>query len=104
GNVSVEFEDGLRLLYNPELNPGTVAIQYLLSRAGISSVQWQSDVNFSGLYTTYYRYFGDPFMGAVEPLVPSTIQQPTLALPFESGVEWLYTGGPHGGWNSGSAW
>ena len=27
-----------------------------------------------------------------------------MQLPFESGKVWAYTGGPHGGWDSGSAW
>jgi hypothetical protein len=32
------------------------------------------------------------------------LHQPRLALPFERGVQWAFTGGPHGGWDSGSAW
>jgi murein DD-endopeptidase MepM/ murein hydrolase activator NlpD len=27
-----------------------------------------------------------------------------MQLPFEPGDVWSYTGGPHGGWDSGSAW
>jgi hypothetical protein len=100
----VQFSDGLRALYNPELNPGTIAVQYLLSLAGTPYARWEAEVDFSGLYSTYFRYFGDPFQNAVEPLIPTSIQQPQLALPFESDVEWRYTGGPHGGWGSGSAW
>jgi hypothetical protein len=30
--------------------------------------------------------------------------QPILQLPFETGVTWAFTGGPHGGWGNGSAW
>ena len=104
GSTSLEFADGTRALYNPELNPGTIAVQYFLSLAGTSYARWQIEVDFAGFYTTYYRYFGDPFQNAVEPLIPPTIQQPELALPFESGVEWRLTGGPHGGWGAGSAW
>ncbi|MDQ7034376.1 MAG: LysM peptidoglycan-binding domain-containing protein [Anaerolineae bacterium] len=104
GNVSLQFGDGLRALYNPELNPGTIAVQYFLSLTETAYTQWQSEVDFGGFYTTYFRYFGDPFQGAVEPLIPASIQQPELSLPFESDVEWRLTGGPHGGWNTGSAW
>jgi hypothetical protein len=32
------------------------------------------------------------------------LAQPALVLPFPRGEEWVYTGGPHGGYNSGSAW
>jgi LasA protease len=104
GSIAVQFEDGVRALYNPELNPGTIAVQYFLSLAGTPYPRWEAEVGFGGLYTIYYRYFGDPFQNAIEPLVPPTIEQPQLALPFESGVEWRYTGGPHGGWGAGSAW
>jgi hypothetical protein len=27
-----------------------------------------------------------------------------MELPFQKGVTWSFTGGPHGGWDSGSAW
>ena len=27
-----------------------------------------------------------------------------MQLPFEQGLEWAYTGGPHGAWDTGSAW
>jgi murein DD-endopeptidase MepM/ murein hydrolase activator NlpD len=27
-----------------------------------------------------------------------------MQLPFEAGATWSFTGGPHGGWDSGSAW
>jgi LasA protease len=100
----INFDDGSSVLINPELNPGTIGVQHLLSLDGKAYNVWQAEVGLRGLYAIYVRYFGDPFAGAIEPLVPSNIQQPPLQLPFESGVEWRYTGGPHGGWGSGSAW
>jgi murein DD-endopeptidase MepM/ murein hydrolase activator NlpD len=48
--------------------------------------------------------FGYPFDLAVEPLIPVGLRQPQLQLPFEKGVKWAFTGGPHAGWDSGSAW
>ena len=36
--------------------------------------------------------------------MPPGLQQPHMQLPFESGREWAFTGGPHGGWGDGSAW
>lgn len=101
---TLTFVDGTRYLFNPELNPATIAVQYLLSLDGTPQNIWQAETGLNGLYSIYVQYFGDPFIGATEPLVPTNIQQPILALPFESGVEWIYTGGPHGGWGSGSAW
>lgn len=101
---TLTFADGTRYLFNPELNPATISVQYMLSLDGTQQSVWQNEVNLNGLYSIYVQYFGNPFADAVEPLVPANIQQPILTLPFEAGVEWLYTGGPHGGWGSGSAW
>jgi len=103
GLITLELTDGARYLINPELNPGTIAIQYFSSLNQTTS-QWQLAVGENGVFQTYYAYFGDPFAGAVEPLVPQNIAQPPLTLPFSSGEVWFYTGGHHGGWGSGSAW
>src|SRR5690606_8939231 len=87
----------------PGLNPGTVGVQHMLSQFNTYE-NWQQQVEPSGFYQTYVTYFGDPFIGAVDPLVPANIQQPELTLPFPAGEVWFFTGGPHGGWGSGSAW
>ncbi len=103
GWIALEFNDGLRLRYAPGLNAGTVAIQYFLSRTKTFDA-WTAQIEADGLYSMYFSYFGDPFIDAVEPLVPSTVQQPLLTLPFNPGETWYFTGGAHGGWGSGSAW
>lgn len=105
GLRTITLADGTRFALNPQLNPATLAIQYFLSLSKTTnSTVWASEVSERGLYATYLRLFGDPFLGAIEPLVPSTLQQPILGLPFAQGETWYYTGGPHGGWGSGSAW
>jgi murein DD-endopeptidase MepM/ murein hydrolase activator NlpD len=101
--TTVEFADGLRLLYAPTLNAGTVAMQRFFSLTDDYNA-WLQNTSLSGFFSTYYAYFGDPFAGAVEPLVPPSLQQPVLTLPFRQGETWFYTGGPHGGWGVGSAW
>lgn len=104
GTMSViGFEDGVRLAFAPGLNAGTAGVQYLLSQYNRYDA-WVQQVSSEGFYRTYVTYFGDPFVNAVDPLVPPGIQQPPLTLPFPSGETWFYTGGPHGGWGSGSAW
>lgn len=103
-NLNVlQFTDDTRVAIDPGLNAGTVALQYFL---GLNKAYWQwlPDVDFEGFYQRYYQYFGDPFQDAIEPLVPDNLQQPALQLPFEPNLIWRYTGGPHGGWGSGSAW
>jgi LasA protease len=91
------------LLIDPTINAGTAGVQYFFSelygRAG-----WEQAVSQQGFYATYRTLFGDPFALAVEPLLPPDLAQPTMQLPFEPGLTWAFTGGPHGGWDSGSAW
>ena len=36
--------------------------------------------------------------------MPKDLQQPALTLPWTNGETWYYSGGPHGGWGSGSGW
>jgi murein DD-endopeptidase MepM/ murein hydrolase activator NlpD len=91
------------LTFAPDLNGGTAAVQYFFAQTR-TPAQWAIDVSEQGFFQTYLSLFGDPFRAAVEPLVPPDLAQPTLAFPFPSGEVWYFTGGPHGGYNSGSAW
>lgn len=102
GLRSIEFAGGQRFALNRTINPASVAIQTTFNQF-LGYDEWSSAVGADGLYRTYALYFGDPFQGAFDP-VPNNLQQPLLALPFASGETWYYTGGPHGGWGSGSAW
>lgn len=88
---------------SPTLNAGTAAVQYFFAQL-YPETEWRQVVSESGFMNTYKALFGIPFDWAVNPIIPDDLTQPTLQLPFEPGVPWLFTGGPHGGWNTGSAW
>ncbi len=103
GRLTLTLSDGTRLFFDASLNPGTVALQSMLSITATPD-QWLHDVSSKGFFQTYLALFGDPFLRAIEPLTPPDLAQPPLQLPFAQGEEWVYTGGPHGGYNSGSAW
>lgn len=103
GTVTLTLLDGQRLFYAPDLNAGSVAVQYMLS-VTTDPAQWQRDVHPTGFFQTYLALFGDPFVHAFEPITPSDLTQSSWALPFAKGEEWVFTGGPHGAYNSGSAW
>jgi LasA protease len=95
--------DGTLVAASPVINPGTAAVQYFLAQTdGLQD--WQRGVGPDGLYATYRGLFGNPFDHAIDPLLPPGLTQPPLALPFRSGASWSFTGGPHGGWDTGSAW
>jgi len=103
GDLAMTFLDGQRVLFAPTLNAGTVGVQTMLARTN-DEAQWQRDVHPDGFFQTYLSLFGDPFKIARDPVTPPDLTQPTLTLPFARGEEWVYTGGPHGAYNSGSAW
>lgn len=41
--------------------------------------------------------FGDPFALALD-VIPGQLAQPELQVPFEPGITWSFTGGPHPGY------
>ena len=97
------LNDGQVIPIDPTINAGTAAVQYFFSQLD-DLLGWERDVNVKGLILTYYVFFGNPFNYAIEPLLAPDLSQPALTLPFKKGEAWYFTGGPHGGWGSGSAW
>ncbi len=97
------LSDGSALNFSPTINAGTAAVQYFFSQLG-DRATWEKDTSATGLFLTYYVFFGNPFGYAIEPLIPPGLSQPPLQLPYSAGESWYFTGGPHGGWDSGSAW
>lgn len=105
GLTGVVFADGRGVSFHPQINHGTAGIQqWLAAHANASYDRWLRETSLSGFYTTYNRLFGNPFAYTVDPLWAADLQQPQLALPWEEGAAWYYTGGPHGGWAAGSGW
>ena len=97
------ISDGSVILIDPTINAGTAGVQYLMTllydRQG-----WEDAVSENGLFATFEGFFGYPFDYTYEPLLPESLEQPNFQLPFEPGLTWSFTGGPHGGWDDGSAW
>jgi len=94
--------DSIKLI-PPGLNSGTAGVQHFFSLL-LDPTDWGRTVSAEGFILTYQALFGNPFALAIEPLVPTEIAQPELHLPFEPGKVWAFTGGPHGAWDTGSAW
>jgi LasA protease len=103
GADTLEFDDGTRLRYASNLNAGTIGVQFFFSLQSDYSI-WENAISREGLFKTYTALFGDPLTGDSDVLVPEGLQQPELTFPFPSGQTWFFTGGPHGGWGTGSAW
>ncbi len=93
--------DDTRIRFAPDVNPGTAAVQYMLTRVN----NYERWTNQLGTFkATYQKLWGDPMQFAIEPLVPPDAKQPVLRLPWQDGQRWYFTGGPHGAWADGSAW
>jgi murein DD-endopeptidase MepM/ murein hydrolase activator NlpD len=97
------LSDSTVVQVDPTINAGTAGALNLL-RYLTTAETWGQAVSENGLYATFTHLFGTPFYYAYEPLIPSDLTQVALQLPFEAGDTWAFTSGPHGGWDSGSAW
>ncbi len=97
------LKDGSYIPASDVINGGTAAVQYWASTL-YDKDQWAWAVSEDGIYNLYKRYFGNPFQYSIDPLLPEDLQSPYFALPFQPGVVWSFTGGPHPSWGDGSAW
>jgi len=89
--------DGTIVEPDPNLNAGTVALQYFFGQLYGHETCVQALDPKNGFPALYERMFGNPWKWAKsdEPLMPPGVEQPQLTLPFPPGLAWAYTGGPH---------
>lgn len=87
----------------PGMNAGTVGVQRLFGQLQ-DLPTWTATLSPGGFDRTYATLFGNPFAFTVDPLIPSGLDAPLLEWPWLPGETWYFTGGPHGGWDAGSAW
>ena len=91
--------DGTIIRPDPWQNAATVALQYFFSRTE-SGPAFEASVGPSGLLRTYESLFGEPSTVG-DALIPGSLRQPALSLPYRWRQIWTYTGGPHTGWGTG---
>lgn len=103
GVASWILSDNTIVPIDPTINAGTAALQHFFARL-YSYKTWEKIITEEGFIQTYNQLFGYPFDYSYVPLLPPGLSQPELRLPFEDGVVWAFTGGPHGGWGDGSGW
>ncbi|MBE0408392.1 MAG: LysM peptidoglycan-binding domain-containing protein [Anaerolineales bacterium] len=103
--TEITFRDGISSRLAPELNAGSVALQFYFAQRR-ESLGWYETLEPSGSFLTLYNdMFGDPWERAqvVEPLFSHALEQPPLILPFMLNQRWALTGGPHGAWDRDGA-
>ena len=89
----------------PELNAGSVALEFLFASL-YDRQSWEKALDEdAGFIPLYVDMFGDPWERdqQVKPLLPTDLIQPPLILPFQTGVVWSYTSGPHKAWDTEGA-
>ncbi|HNT53891.1 MAG TPA: peptidoglycan DD-metalloendopeptidase family protein [Anaerolineaceae bacterium] len=96
--TTIDFPDGSQMPVDPALNPGTTALQVLFA-------QWFNEAGWhAALYgqtsflSAYAQFLGNPWTTGANPIIPAGLTAPELELPFEAGVLWHFTGGPHVAW------
>jgi LasA protease len=102
--TKLTFPDGSVKRLSPELNAGSVAVQFLFSKFYKPSLWEEALYEPDNLFLLYQEMFGDAWERAksVEPLLKPNVRQPELELPFMPGERWGFTGGPHKSWNTGT--
>ncbi len=103
--TDLTFPDKTTLRIAPDLNAGTVALQYMFSKK-LNYTDWLDAINpDTGFMSLFTSMFGDPWIRAQElgPLFPDDLTQPVFSLPFEIGRKWSFTNGPHPAWEQQSA-
>ena len=100
GLQTLSFKDESQAAIHPELDAGSVAVQYLF--AGLYTPAHFSPNLYgeSGFLSLYRQMFGDPAQLALEggEVIPAGLAQPALTLPFQPGATWALTSGPHITW------
>ncbi|MGE5252143.1 MAG: LysM peptidoglycan-binding domain-containing protein [Bacteroidota bacterium] len=97
--LEFDLPDGALVRPDPWQNAASVALQYYFSRI-FAGDQFAIAIGPTGLLQTYTSLFGDPWAVRFT-LIPGSLRQPDLTLPFTAGHVWSYTGGPHTGWGTG---
>ena len=98
--TELTFPDKTTLHIAPDLNAGSVALQYFFSKH-LNYTDWLQAINpETGFMSLFKSMFGDPWERAQElgPLFPNDLAQPNFILPFEVGSVWTLTSGPHPAW------
>jgi hypothetical protein len=100
--TEISFSDGRIVRPAAEINAGSFALMHLFSLL-YEGASWEQAIDpEEGFAALYEAMFGDPWERAtlIEPLIPAGAAQPELTLPFETGIKWAYTGGPHPSYES----
>ena len=100
--VAVQYPDSTRLRMSGNLNCGTAGLMYYFGQKLLFDDWAEAIYSEQSFIATYESMFGNPWLTAqdFEPLFTPDVKQPELILPFEPGIIWSFTGGPHAAWGA----
>ena len=86
-------------------NAGTVGVQYLLAQM-FPHDEFDAVAGPEGFAKTYHALWGNPWTTdrPGSDVIPGSLAQPELLLPFPPNQTWSLTGGPHAGWGNDLPW
>lgn len=96
GSVQLELQDGRVTRPDPWQNAATVGLHGVFAEL-YGKEGFEAAVGLEGLARTYRDLWGDPFQREIV-VIPPSLQQPELGLPFPPNRIWDFTGGPHPSW------
>jgi LasA protease len=103
GNLlSQELTDGELERFDPWQNAATVSLQRYFALI-FNTDNYHLAVSKDGFASIYREQFGDPWQ-ITDAVIPGSLTQPELRLPFVKGKAWSYTGGPHPIWGEAHPW
>ncbi len=92
----VAMGSGAQARLYPGTNAGSAAIVSVLAAVSVDPDELSSLLDNKAFEKTYDRLFGQ--IEGAGPVVPADGKQPYLELPWYEGEQWVFTGGPHGGY------
>lgn len=98
--TELKFVDGSTRAIAPNLNAGTVAIQYFFAQT-MKPAEWERALDTTtGFPALYNEMFPEAWTRAsqVGAMIPAKLTQPEMTLPFVPGQIWAFSGGPHAAW------
>jgi len=99
---AVHYKDGTMENVDPWQNSATVALQLYFNEIYEGEL-YKRAIGPDGFARTFMGMFGDPWARDLT-VIPGSLTQPEMRLPFQKNTVWAYTGGPHSGWGTGKPW
>lgn len=91
--------DGTLEIPDPWQNAATIGLHHYFSQV-LDQGDYELAISGQGLAKTFETLFGDPWAQEIT-LIPGSLEQPAMLLPFPRAHTWAFTGGPHTGWGEG---